>query len=527
MAESVTDQEMPVQSTRISDLTTVLVAAGFACLLAGMVSAVLAGTLLNVEAGTSRAACAGLFFWLGLFLAQLVSYTPYVAQGLPRNYPLRILVFGLSVTLPLALAALSALLGPELPLPASAFAWLVLGGAGGLLLPIWGNAWTALDAEQADNRKMALIVAWAVIATVALCVFTVFAPPLVSAIATWCFFMASIMLAAHCTRNIPAYQLIEVRVSKAHLNILSRNLLVPAMLMLVFGATLCYRFVEQGATAALVDLLVAAAAAALVMVGVLLALRRTPRQSTLDRWVIAIVSCALALSIFGGARLGPLSNMLILATLVFYMISHFNVLVALSYRHQVLTLYHYAQGLIAPLGGIALGWALMTALLTSGVLGTRELWQLPVAFLLLLLLTACIVPFASNREVEAIFEKEPGEAGADAFGANGNGFGRYGAGAGGGAAGANGIGGADGNGLHEPVGHWQQRMRLVSETHRLSPREMEVFALLAKGRNAEHISKSLLISTHTVKTHIYRIYRKLEVNTQQELIDKIDTLRIP
>jgi DNA-binding CsgD family transcriptional regulator len=482
-------------------LTTALVALGFACLLAGMMSAALSGALLGTEANADRAAFVASFFWLGLLLAQLLSYTPYVEQGLPRSYPLRALCFALSVTLSLALAALPALLGLELPSPVSAFAWLVLGGTGGLLLPVWGNAWTALDGEQADSRSMALIVAWAAVVTVALCVFTVFAPPLVSTVATWCFFMASIVLAAHCTRAMPAYQLIEVQVSKAHLNILSRDLLVPAAFTLVFGATLCRRFVERGAAEAFAGLLVATGAAALAMVLILLALRHTPRQSTLDRWVTAIVGSALALSLFGGTGLDGIASTLIVAALVFYMISHFSVLVALSYRHKVLTLYHYAQGLIAPLGGIALGWALMAVLLANGLLGPQGLWQLSMAFLLLLLLMACVVPFASNRNLGTIFEKGGEETDPDAVAL---------------------LDDASGPRRRTSVGYWQQRMRLVSEASGLSPREMEVFALLAKGRNAEHISKSLFISTHTVKTHIYRIYRKLEVNTQQELIDRIE-----
>jgi DNA-binding CsgD family transcriptional regulator len=71
-------------------------------------------------------------------------------------------------------------------------------------------------------------------------------------------------------------------------------------------------------------------------------------------------------------------------------------------------------------------------------------------------------------------------------------------------------------------GPWRLRCRSIAEEYRLSPREIEVFQLLAKGRNAEYISKTLFISLHTVKTHISRIYRKLLVNSQQELIGLVD-----
>lgn len=56
----------------------------------------------------------------------------------------------------------------------------------------------------------------------------------------------------------------------------------------------------------------------------------------------------------------------------------------------------------------------------------------------------------------------------------------------------------------------------------LTPREAEVFGLLSKGRNAEFIQNALFISNHTVKTHIYNIYRKMGIHSLQELLDLMD-----
>ncbi len=63
---------------------------------------------------------------------------------------------------------------------------------------------------------------------------------------------------------------------------------------------------------------------------------------------------------------------------------------------------------------------------------------------------------------------------------------------------------------------------LVCEQYCLTPREVEVFTLLSKGRNAEYIQNALFISNHTVKTHIYNIYRKMDIHSLQELLDIID-----
>ena len=45
----------------------------------------------------------------------------------------------------------------------------------------------------------------------------------------------------------------------------------------------------------------------------------------------------------------------------------------------------------------------------------------------------------------------------------------------------------------------------------LSVREQEVVKLIAAGASNEEIADRLFISGHTVKSHLYRIYKKLEV----------------
>lgn len=62
----------------------------------------------------------------------------------------------------------------------------------------------------------------------------------------------------------------------------------------------------------------------------------------------------------------------------------------------------------------------------------------------------------------------------------------------------------------------------LGERGGLTKRETEVLDLLARGRNASFISERLTLSPHTVKSHIYRIYRKLGVSTQQEVISMVE-----
>ena len=56
----------------------------------------------------------------------------------------------------------------------------------------------------------------------------------------------------------------------------------------------------------------------------------------------------------------------------------------------------------------------------------------------------------------------------------------------------------------------------------LSARECEVFEMLARGRNRAYISKALVVSDNTTRTHMKNVYRKLGVHSQQELIDLVD-----
>ncbi|MFC2060112.1 response regulator [Chloroflexota bacterium] len=60
--------------------------------------------------------------------------------------------------------------------------------------------------------------------------------------------------------------------------------------------------------------------------------------------------------------------------------------------------------------------------------------------------------------------------------------------------------------------------RQVRAPERLSEREVEVLALIAKGTSNKLIATSLCIGESTVKTHIQSIFQKLEVNDRTEAV---------
>ena len=56
--------------------------------------------------------------------------------------------------------------------------------------------------------------------------------------------------------------------------------------------------------------------------------------------------------------------------------------------------------------------------------------------------------------------------------------------------------------------------------HLLSDREQEVLTLLCRGKSYKMIADTLCISADTVRSHIKKIYRKLEVNSNSEAVAK-------
>ena len=73
----------------------------------------------------------------------------------------------------------------------------------------------------------------------------------------------------------------------------------------------------------------------------------------------------------------------------------------------------------------------------------------------------------------------------------------------------------------QPVDSIGQRVALLAREHKLTPRETEVFGLLAHGRSIPYVRDALIISRDTAATHAKHIYAKLDVHSRQELIDLV------
>ena len=66
------------------------------------------------------------------------------------------------------------------------------------------------------------------------------------------------------------------------------------------------------------------------------------------------------------------------------------------------------------------------------------------------------------------------------------------------------------------------RCATIAEEFSLTPREAEVFAMLARGRDRAYIEEALVVSRNTVKAHVKHVYAKLGIHSHQELLDLVE-----
>ena len=77
-----------------------------------------------------------------------------------------------------------------------------------------------------------------------------------------------------------------------------------------------------------------------------------------------------------------------------------------------------------------------------------------------------------------------------------------------------------------PEQEFAERCRTLAERYGLSPRELEVFMLLARGRDRAYSHEQLVVSRNTVKAHVKHVYAKLDIHTHQDLIDLVEEERV-
>ncbi|MDO4290646.1 MAG: LuxR C-terminal-related transcriptional regulator [Eggerthellaceae bacterium] len=63
----------------------------------------------------------------------------------------------------------------------------------------------------------------------------------------------------------------------------------------------------------------------------------------------------------------------------------------------------------------------------------------------------------------------------------------------------------------------------IASRYLLSQRQTEVLYLLARGHTAPYIQDKLCVTLSTAKSHIYNIYKKLDIHKQHELLSMVES----
>jgi LuxR family transcriptional regulator of csgAB operon len=70
---------------------------------------------------------------------------------------------------------------------------------------------------------------------------------------------------------------------------------------------------------------------------------------------------------------------------------------------------------------------------------------------------------------------------------------------------------------------WEQtsahKRPFPTETTLLTRKEIDTLKLLVGGHSNNHIARTLSVSPHTVKTHIYNLFRKLHVGNRVQAVN--------
>lgn len=200
--------------------------------------------------------------------------------------------------------------------------------------------------------------------------------------------------------------------------------------------------------------------------------------------------CGLIASLVGYDPLTLALRFSILALFGFYLAVEWGTLASLASLFRAQPIYHFARGRGPLLLGVSAGWLVGLLLSEPRIAATLpSVFHLVVlALIALLALAVAITPFGFDQLTRPGALDEKDHADTD----------------------------------RKRIGAWRQTCLDIAQRNSLTPREREVFFLLAKGRNSEYIGKELFVSIHTARTHTYRIYRKLAVASQQELIDMVE-----
>jgi DNA-binding CsgD family transcriptional regulator len=285
----------------------------------------------------------------------------------------------------------------------------------------------------------------------------------------------------------------ELRVEKRDSFLTSPREVEPVFLMLGAAAGIVFALLIAKGPLAIVGAMVAILLASLLMLA-LAALRLKISVVLLLRVLIVItVGTLLALSALPPEPFWMLLGCIGAAVWAVFSAANYANLVKLIVEKNLPILYHVSSGTLPKSAGFVVGWCAALAVLYSGVIDEKVSYLLLVAAFLLVVVAMVFYPEKKHHDDNAIHSSD---------------F----------------ILKLESTASEDSV--LNAKCEALARLYRLSPREADILTYLIRGRNAKYICEKLVISEHTVKSHIYSIYLKTDVHSQQKLMDLVEEFSV-
>ncbi len=401
------------------------------------------------------------------------------------------LVAGAALSLPLLAAMFLSALGVQAGLGLQAGAWALWGVGQAALFPLVGAVQAYAAAQLESQRTAPLLVAGAFIGAALLGALALFAPdPLRSALPALYLACALVLLIASRVGSLERDQPLYDKPAGSLRPLASLKALSPLVIGATFGMLICYCIARFGMAEALGIMATASLLGGAAILALVLLDSGRMVNSFIERCYFPLTATGFFAVSFLPDDWKAVPACLCAAQFFAYAAFHWSYLIGLTRLLHVNPRLHFAIGLLSPAIGMAAGWAVACVFALAGG-DLNNPFVLFFGWIVAYIIVLSIAPYASDPtfETDMLAPAEPKPAPSDRSGNS-----------------------------------WEQACATIAEESRLSPREREIFALLAHGRNVEYISNTLCISGNTAKTHKYRIYRKLDVGTHQELLDRVEAV---
>lgn len=384
----------------------------------------------------------------------------------------------------IALALAFTSIAPDFPLALKGLLWGLQGVCSGILFLFWGVAWSLCDKRLSEKRMLLLV---SCIVGITLCFSVMFAPRAFLFIAATVFGIAAI---GACLIFFSKKESLSGH--NDDLDDKAESSLPPRVAphLIAIGAFVGFSsglvMMENGPAIMLYIVVGASALAATTIALVSVKVKQPPKFTSVERFLFLDLTVSLPPLFLLSP---PFSSIAMFSVVAFgsviFFFAQWSMLISWTHKYHGSLFSHYAWGNVTWIGAFAFGWGLQVCLgHVQGLDSSLLIVVICYALMAFLIFASTFSPFGSEQTIR-----------------NAEG---------------------DSVQIRDGEGMWRSAIRSISAQYDLSPKETEILGYLARGRNAGYIRDQLVVSEHTVKTHMNHIYKKMHINSQQDLISLVD-----